>query len=66
MGRLVSWGVGAVEPVMFGLGPVPADRQALERAGWKIGDALSYVLCSPRLRRMSAMAHSCRFAFDRF
>jgi acetyl-CoA C-acetyltransferase len=38
MGRLVSWGVGAVEPGMFGLGPVPAVRQALERAGWKIGD----------------------------
>ena len=37
-GRLVSWGVGAVEPGMFGLGPVPAVKQALERAGWKIGD----------------------------
>ena len=23
---------------MFGLGPVPAMHQALERAGWKIGD----------------------------
>jgi acetyl-CoA C-acetyltransferase len=23
---------------MFGIGPVPAMRQALERAGWKIGD----------------------------
>jgi acetyl-CoA C-acetyltransferase len=38
LGRLVSWGVGAVEPGMFGLGPVPAVRQALERAGWKISD----------------------------
>lgn len=38
MGRLVSWGVGAVEPGMFGLGPVPAVKQALERAGWRIGD----------------------------
>ena len=38
MGRLVSWGVGAVEPGMFGLGPVPAVRQALARAGWKTGD----------------------------
>lgn len=36
--RLVSYGVGAVEPGMFGLGPVPAVRQALERAGWTIGD----------------------------
>ncbi|GAB4538161.1 MAG: acetyl-CoA C-acetyltransferase [Roseibium sp.] len=36
--ELVSYGVGAVEPGMFGLGPVPAVYQALERAGWSIGD----------------------------
>jgi acetyl-CoA C-acetyltransferase len=36
--RLVSYGIAAVEPGMFGLGPIPAVRQALERAGWKIGD----------------------------
>jgi len=36
--RLVAYGVGAVEPGMFGMGPVPAVRQALERAGWQIGD----------------------------
>lgn len=36
--RLVAYGVGAVEPGMFGLGPVPAVKQALDRAGWKIGD----------------------------
>lgn len=38
MGRLVAYGLGAVEPGMFGLGPVPAVRQALDRAGWKITD----------------------------
>lgn len=38
MARLVSYGVAAVEPGMFGIGPVPAVRQALERAGWKTGD----------------------------
>jgi acetyl-CoA C-acetyltransferase len=38
MARLVSYGVGAVEPGFFGLGPIPAVRQALERAGWKAGD----------------------------
>jgi acetyl-CoA C-acetyltransferase len=38
LGRLVSWGVGAVEPGMFGLGPVPAVKQALQRAGWSIGE----------------------------
>ena len=35
--RLVSYGVAAVEPGMFGLGPIPAVRQALKRAGWEIG-----------------------------
>jgi acetyl-CoA C-acetyltransferase len=34
--RLVSYGIGAVEPSMFGLGPVPAVKQALQRAGWDI------------------------------
>lgn len=38
MARLVSYGIGAVEPGMFGLGPVPAVQQALARASWKIGD----------------------------
>jgi acetyl-CoA C-acetyltransferase len=38
MARLVAYGVAAVEPGMFGLGPVPAVKQALGRAGWKLGD----------------------------
>lgn len=38
MARLVSYGVAAVEPGMFALGPIPAVNQALERAGWTIGD----------------------------
>jgi acetyl-CoA C-acetyltransferase len=36
-GRLVAYGIAAVEPGMFGLGPVPAVKQALQRAGWEIG-----------------------------
>lgn len=36
--RLVAFGVGAVEPGMFGIGPVPAVRQAMDRAGWALGD----------------------------
>jgi acetyl-CoA C-acetyltransferase len=35
--RLVAYGVAAVEPGMFGLGPVPAVRQALQHAGWDAG-----------------------------
>ena len=38
MARLVAYGIGAVEPGMFGLGPVPAVKQALDRAGWKTSD----------------------------
>ncbi|KWT94146.1 MULTISPECIES: acetyl-CoA C-acetyltransferase [unclassified Variovorax] len=37
MARLVSYGIGAVEPGFFGLGPVPAVRQALSRADWTVG-----------------------------
>ncbi|MDN5850310.1 MAG: thiolase family protein, partial [Nitrococcus sp.] len=36
--RLVSYGIAAREPGYFGLAPVPAVRQALERAGWSSGD----------------------------
>ncbi len=36
--RLVAYGIAAVEPGLFGLGPVPAVRKALERAGWTLGD----------------------------
>ncbi|MDR8398898.1 MULTISPECIES: thiolase family protein [Paraburkholderia] len=36
--RLVSYGVAAVEPGMFGLGPVPAVEMALARAGWQLHD----------------------------
>jgi acetyl-CoA C-acetyltransferase len=35
--RLVAYGIAAVEPGMFGLGPIPAVRQALQRAGWDVG-----------------------------
>jgi acetyl-CoA C-acetyltransferase len=34
--RLAGYGIAAVEPGMFGLGPVPAVKQALKRAGWDI------------------------------
>jgi len=31
--KLVSWGQGGVDPKIMGVGPVPATKQALERAG---------------------------------
>jgi acetyl-CoA C-acetyltransferase len=36
--RLVSYGVAAVEPGFFGLGPIRAVHRAFERAGWTTSD----------------------------
>ncbi|WP_324133190.1 acetyl-CoA C-acyltransferase [Bosea sp. (in: a-proteobacteria)] len=36
--RIAGYGVAAVEPGLFGLGPVPAVRTALARAGWALSD----------------------------
>jgi acetyl-CoA acyltransferase 2 len=33
LGRLVSWGLAGVEPGFMGIGPAPASRTALQRAG---------------------------------
>ena len=38
LARLVSYGHAGVEPLYMGIGPVPASRIALERAGLKVGD----------------------------
>jgi acetyl-CoA C-acetyltransferase len=38
LARIVSWAVAGVEPMMMGMGPVPAVRKALDRAGLSIGD----------------------------
>jgi acetyl-CoA acyltransferase 2 len=38
LGRLVSWGVAGVAPEIMGIGPAPASRKALERAGLALDD----------------------------
>jgi acetyl-CoA C-acetyltransferase len=38
MARLAAYGIAAVEPGVFGLGPVPAIKRLLERANWTLGD----------------------------
>jgi len=38
MGRLVSWGVAGVPPRIMGIGPAPAARLALKRAGLSLDD----------------------------
>ncbi len=38
LARIASWASAGVDPAMMGIGPVPATRRALEKAGWAIGD----------------------------
>ncbi|MGI8548888.1 MAG: acetyl-CoA C-acyltransferase [Gemmatimonadaceae bacterium] len=38
LGRLVSWGLAGVDPKIMGIGPVPASRAALKRAGMALDD----------------------------
>ena len=38
MAKLIGWGQGGVDPKIMGVGPVPASRQAMAKAGLKIDD----------------------------
>ena len=38
MGRIVSWAYAGVEPEIMGIGPVPATRSALAKAGLSLND----------------------------
>ena len=38
LARIASYASAAVDPAYMGMGPVPAARKALERAGWKPAD----------------------------
>ena len=38
MAKLIGWGQGGVDPKIMGVGPVPASRQALKKAGLTIDD----------------------------
>jgi 3-oxoadipyl-CoA thiolase len=38
MARIVTWASAGVEPRRMGIGPAPALRLALERAGWKLDE----------------------------
>ena len=38
LARIVAFGTSGIDPATMGMGPVPATRKALERAGWKAAD----------------------------
>ncbi len=36
--RIISWATAGVDPQIMGIGPIPASRKALERAGWSVAE----------------------------
>lgn len=38
LARIASWATAGVDPAIMGMGPIPASRKALEKAGWKVKD----------------------------
>ena len=38
LARIAAFGTSGLDPAQMGLGPVPASRKALARAGWKVQD----------------------------
>lgn len=38
LARIVSWASAGVDPSIMGIGPVPASRKALQKAGWSVAD----------------------------
>ncbi|MFD1556143.1 acetyl-CoA C-acetyltransferase [Paraburkholderia silviterrae] len=38
LARIKAYAAGGVDPKVMGMGPVPASKRCLERAGWSVGD----------------------------
>jgi acetyl-CoA C-acetyltransferase len=38
LARIAGWASCGVDPAIMGIGPVPASRRALEKAGWSVAD----------------------------
>jgi acetyl-CoA C-acetyltransferase len=62
MARLVSYGLAGVDPKMMGIGPVPASKKALEKAGLKIEQM--DVIESNEAFAAQALAVSCDLKLD--
>ena len=62
MARLVSYGLAGVDPKIMGIGPVPASKKALEKAGLKVSDI--DVVESNEAFAVQALAVACDLKFD--
>ena len=38
LARIASWASAGVDPAIMGMGPIPASKKALEKAGWTVAD----------------------------
>ncbi len=66
LGRLVSWGTAGVDPDIMGIGPVPAIRQALERADLKLDDLAVIEVNEAFAAQCLAVARELGIEMDRF
>jgi acetyl-CoA C-acetyltransferase len=62
MARLVSYGLAGVDPKIMGIGPVPAVKNALAKAGLTVDDM--NVIESNEAFAVQALAVSCDLKFD--
>jgi acetyl-CoA C-acetyltransferase len=62
MARLVSYGFAGVDPKIMGIGPVPACKIALDKAGLKVSDM--DVIEANEAFAVQAMAVACDLKFD--
>ena len=62
MARLISWGQGGVDPQVMGLGPIPASRQALKKAGMTVAD-MDLIEANEAFAAQS-VAVACELGFD--
>jgi len=62
MARLVSYGLAGVDPKIMGIGPVPASKKALEKAGLKIEQM--DVIESNEAFAVQALAVTCDLKLD--
>ena len=54
--RIVSYATAGVDPSIMGIGPIPASRRALEKAGWEIGE-LDLIEVNEAFAAQSAYVH---------
>ena len=65
LAKIAAYASGGVEPSVMGIGPVPACRKALEKAGWSMGD-LDFIEANEAFAAQSlCVARDMKFPADK-